>query len=144
MNVDSINIRGFVRVYKNGELAHEGNNVVVQTGKYWIASRIAEAPSPTPNPMAYMALGTGTVSAVTGDTALGNELARVGIPSSTWALNQAIYTGTFDAGVATGALTEAGIFDSVSGGTMLARYTFPVVNKDAADYVTIYWSIQVL
>lgn len=137
-------IRGFVQVYKNDELAWAGPNTVVQTGKNWIASRIATSPSPPVVDMSYMAIGAGIATPSSADTTLGTELARVAIPASTANLNQAIFTGTFDAGIGTGAVTEAGIFDAATDGTLLARFVFPVVNKDAADYITVYWSIQVL
>lgn len=139
-----IKMVGQVRIEKNGILHYEGPNVVVTSGKEWIASRIAESPSPAPNEMNYIAIGTDNTAGTIADTALGTEIARTSIPASTSSSNQAIFIGTFDAGTGTGALVEAGIFDAASGGTMLARYVFPVVNKDAADYVTVYWSIQVL
>ena len=42
-------------------------------------------------------------------------------------------TTTFAAGAATAALTEAGVFNAASAGTMLDRVIFPVINKGAAD-----------
>lgn len=141
---ESLKMRGFVQVYKNGILASEGDNVVVTTGKNWIASRIAQSPSPAPNEMQYMAIGTGNTAGAYEDTTLDTETARTSIPASTSSLNQAVFIGTFDAGIGTGAIVEAGIFDAASGGTMLSRYVFPVVNKEAADYITVYWSIQVI
>ena len=49
----------------------------------------------------------------------------------------------FGAGVGTGALTEAGIFNASSGGTMLCRTEFDVVNKGSADTMTITWTVTV-
>ena len=137
-------MQGRVEIYRNGELIYQGPNVVVDGGKEWIASRIAESPSPAPAEMNYIAIGTGNTAGAAGDTALDTEIARVNIPASTSSSNQAIFIGTFDAGIGTGAIVEAGIFDAAASGTMLARYVFPVVNKGAPDYITIYWSIQVL
>jgi hypothetical protein len=40
------------------------------------------------------------------------------------------------AGDSTGALTEAGVFNAATGGIMLDRVVFPVVNKGADDSLT--------
>ena len=42
---------------------------------------------------------------------------------------------------ATGAVTEAGIFNAASGGTMLCRTVFSVVNKGADDSLSVTWTI---
>ena len=47
------------------------------------------------------------------------------------------------AGEGTGALTEAGIFNASSSGTMLCRTEFSVVNKGASDSMTITWTVTV-
>jgi hypothetical protein len=46
-------------------------------------------------------------------------------------------------GVGTGAISEAGIFNASSGGTMLCRTVFPVVNKQASDTIAITWTITI-
>ena len=46
-------------------------------------------------------------------------------------------------GPGTGAITEAGLFDAASGGDMLARTVFSVVNKGASDSITITWTITI-
>jgi hypothetical protein len=51
------------------------------------------------------------------------------------------YTATFNPGVATGAITEAAVLNASTGGTMLNRSTFPVVNKAAGDTMTITWTV---
>ena len=57
--------------------------------------------------------------------------------------NAIAYVATWAANDATAALTEAGIFDAASGGDMLCRTKFDVVNKGAADSMTITWTITV-
>ena len=47
----------------------------------------------------------------------------------------------FEAGDATGAVTEAGIFNAASGGDMLCRTVFSVVNKAADDTMSVTWTI---
>ena len=53
------------------------------------------------------------------------------------------YVASFVAGVGTGAVTEAGVFNAASAGTMLCRTVFSVVNKGAADSMSITWTITV-
>ena len=40
-------------------------------------------------------------------------------------------------------LTEAGIFNAASGGTMLCRTVFAVVNKQADDTMTVTWTVTI-
>ena len=50
---------------------------------------------------------------------------------------------TITVAAGTGAVTEAGIFNASSGGTMLCRTVFAVVNKGADDGMSITWQITV-
>ena len=54
-----------------------------------------------------------------------------------------LYVASFEAGDATGAVTEAGLFNAVTGGDMLCRTVFAVVNKAADDTMTVTWTITV-
>lgn len=47
------------------------------------------------------------------------------------------HVATFAAGTGTGALTEAGIFNASSAGTMLNRVVFATVNKGASDTLIV-------
>lgn len=116
-------------------------NLVVSIGKSYIASRIIGA---TPSVMTHIALGSNSTIAVPGDTTLGTELGRVVITSATSLDNIITYTATFPAGVATGGIQEAGLLNSSSAGTMLARTTFPIVNKGALDVIAVQWNISIL
>jgi len=115
------------------------NNLVVTTGLGFIASRMKDASATA---MGYMAIGTGTTAAAAGDTALGTELDRNALSSTTVTGNQIEYVSTWAAGDGTGAITEAGIFNAASSGTMLARTVFAVVNKDANDTLSITWTVS--
>ena len=68
---------------------------------------------------------------------LANELIRKEATYS-HAANTKVFTFTteFPAGVATGAITEAGICNAASGGTFIDRVTFAVINKAADDTLT--------
>ena len=115
-------------------------NLVVDTGKAYIASRMKDAAD---TPMSHMAVGTDSTAAAAGQTALLAEAARVALTSTTVLDNVVTYVASFPAGTGTGPLTEAGIFNSGSAGTMLCRTVFAVVNKGALDSMTITWTVTV-
>lgn len=142
----SLKVEGNLVIIKTGENGIqdriEHKNLVVSVGKTNIAARMS---GNTVAVMSHMAVGTGSTAAVVGDTTLQTELARValtvagGTPSS----NTVTYSASYPAGTGTGALTEAGIFNASSSGTMLCRTVFPVINKQAADSITITWVISI-
>ncbi len=117
----------------------EIKNLVVTTGKTFIAARMVG----TPTAMSHMAIGAGTTAAAAGDTALGSELGRVALASATSTGAVVTYTATFPAGTGTGAVTEAGTLNAASGGTLLCRTVFSVVNKGVDDAMSITWAITV-
>ena len=131
-----------IRVFdKTGALKQEQTieNLVVTTGKEYIASRMTG----TPTAMSHMAVGAGTTAAAAGDTGLGSELGRVTFESNTVSGAVVTYVAAFPAGTATGAISEAGVLNASSGGTMLCRTVFAVVNKGADDAMSITWQITV-
>jgi hypothetical protein len=114
-------------------------NLVVTTGKTFIAARMVG----TPTAMSHMAIGSGTTNPAVGDTALETELGRVSLTSSASAGAVVTYVASFGAGVGTGAVTEAGILNASTAGTLLCRTEFAVVNKDANDSMSVTWTITV-
>jgi hypothetical protein len=125
----------------DGKLKAEQNvpNLVVTTGKTFIAARMVG----TPTAMSHMAIGSGTTDPVVGNTALQTELGRVSLTSSTSTGAVVTYVASFGAGTGTGAVTEAGILNASSGGTLLCRTEFAVLNKGADDSLSITWTITV-
>jgi hypothetical protein len=125
----------------DGKLKDEQNvlNLVVTTGKTFIAARMVG----TPTAMSHMAIGSGTTDPAVGDTALQTELGRVSLTSSASSGAVVTYVASFGAGTGTGAVTEAGILNASSGGTLLCRTEFSVVNKGADDSMSITWTITV-
>jgi len=121
---------------------HDFKNLVVSTGLNYIVSRMKDA---TATAMSNMSVGTSATAAVAADTALGAEIAssRVVLISTTVLTNTITYVATFGAGVGTGAITEAGIFNAASAGTMLCHTVFPVVNKQSGDSMTVTWTVTV-
>lgn len=131
-------MQGRLTIAINDEVVQEINNLVVTTGKGYVASRMKDA---TATAMSHMAVGTGSTAAAAGDTALGNESARVALTSTTVSGADVVYVATFGAGTGTAALTEAAVLNASSSGTMLCRTVFAVVNKGASDSMTITWTV---
>lgn len=119
---------------------HEVKNLVVNAGLAYIASRMKDT---TLAAMSHMAIGSGSTAAAGGNTGLGTELGRVALTSTTVTDNAISYVATFGAGVGTGAVTEAGIFNADSSGTMLCRTVFSVVNKEVGDTMSITWVVTI-
>ena len=136
---DDLKLTGALTIALNDEIVQETENLVVTAGKNWVADRMNNANTV----MTHMAVGTGTTAAAAGNTALVTETDRNALTSTTVTNNAVAYVATWAAGDATAALTEAGIFDAASSGDMLARTVFSVVNKGAADSMTITWTITV-
>jgi hypothetical protein len=147
---DSIKAKGTLQltlIDENGQIKQQDeHNLVVNTGLAYIASRMKDTAATA---MTHMAVGTGTTAAAAADAALGTALgARVGLDSTTLvtttATNDSVqYVATFGAGASTGAITEAGIFNASTAGTMLCRTVFAVINKGALDTLVITWKVTV-
>ena len=137
---DGLKLTGKLTIAINDEIVQEVPNLVVTAGKGYVASRMKDASATA---MSHMAIGTGSTAAAAGNTALGSESARTALTSTTVSGADIVYVDTFAAGSGTGAITEAGIFNASSGGTMLCRTVFSVVNKGANDAMTITWTVTV-
>tara|TARA_E500000331_G_scaffold96981_1_gene93551 strand:- start:10538 stop:10987 length:450 start_codon:yes stop_codon:yes gene_type:complete len=118
----------------------EIKNVVVTVGLGYIASRMKDASATA---MSHMAVGSGNTAAAAGNTTLETELGRVALTSTTVSTNTVQYIGDFPAGTGTGAVVEAGVLNASSGGTLLCRTVFSVVNKGASDTLKVTWTITV-
>jgi hypothetical protein len=145
--LESLKVKGRLNIVlrdKDGNVKdqREVNNLVVNTGLAYIISRMVGTSQAV---MSHMALGAGTTAAAAGQSDLVSTLgSREALDSTTIAganNNQVVYVSSFEAGDATGAVTEAGIFNASTAGTMLCRTVFPVVNKAADDAMTVTWTI---
>lgn len=141
---DNLKVTGNVQIQlfnKDGSVkeSREIRNLVVTTGKEFIAARMVG----TPTEMSHMAIGASSTAAAAGNTALGAELGRVALATDTAVGVVVTYVASFPAGTGTGAVVEAGIFNASSGGTMLCRTVFSVVNKGVDDAMSITWTITV-
>lgn len=147
MITENLRLKGRLNIVlrdENGNIKDERevDNLVVTAGLTYIASRMTGVSS---NVMSHMALGTGTTAAAAGQTDLVTLTgSRVALTSSTPGTSNVVYVATFGAGVSTGAITEAGIFNASTAGTMLCRTVFSVVNKAAGDSMTVTWTISLV
>lgn len=142
---ENLKASGSLRVVvtgKDGSIKeeHDLKNLVVTVGKNFVASRMVGTASAI---MSHMAIGAGTSSAVIGDTTLGSELGRVALSGGAATSAVVTYSATFPAGTGTGAVTEAGIFNAGSAGTMLCRTVFSVINKGADDAMNVTWTVTI-
>ena len=131
-------MKGRLTIALNDEVVQEVDNLVVTTGKGYVASRMKDT---TATAMSHMAIGTGSTAAAASDSALGSESARVALTSTTVSGADITYVATFGAGTGTAAITEAAVLNASSSGTMLCRTVFAVVNKGASDSMTITWTV---
>ncbi len=94
-----------------------------------------------------MAIGSGTIAPTTANTALGNEVTRKAIGTFATA-NLAANPPSFDSitsfatNEANTTLGEVGLFNSNSGGTMLARATFASFVKATSNTLSITYTIS--
>lgn len=141
---DTLKLKGELTIVvkdKDGKVKETRNekNLVVNAGLAYICSRMVGTSATV---MSHMAVGSGTTAATGSQTDLVSILgSREPLDSSTASANTVTYTSSFEAGDGTGAVTEAGIFNAATAGTMLCRTTFPVVNKGANDTMAITWTI---
>lgn len=144
--IENLKIRGDLNIKlfdAQGNLKQEQDehNLVVTAGLTFILSRMANT---SKGAMSHMALGAGTTAAAAGQTDLVTLLgSRVALDSTTPSTTTITYVATFGPGVATGAVTEAGVFNNATAGSgdMLCRTVFPVVNKQSGDTIVITWTI---
>lgn len=139
---DGMKLSGKLTISVNDEVVKEVDNLVVSAGKDFVASRMEGT---TDAVMSHMAIGTDSTAAAAGDTTLGSESARVALTSTSVSSNVITYAATFGAGTpsSAAAITEAGLFNNSTGGTLLCRTVFDVVNKGASDSMTISWAVTV-
>ena len=123
---------------KDYQLIH---NTFTEVGDAHVADQLS---GQLEGPMTHMADGTGTGGGST-STTLVSELSRVALTSTAQGTgandNDVTYSATWGVGVGTGAITEAGIFNDPTAGTMLVYSSFAVKNKGALDTLTINWTL---
>ena len=153
-HAENVSMKGTVdvKLYDGvGKLKDERHfdNLIVNSGIQGVAYLIAPFGGGSNTPFNYIALGTGTTAVSASQTSLvaefpaGAGYARVNVPTASFSSsnNQLTLSATFGPGQATGPISESGVFNAASGGTMLARQTFSAINKGQSDTLTVSWTI---
>lgn len=140
MLTDALQIKGAIRaelIKADGTTqVTEKHNIIVTTGYDFIANAIGLTTN-RPAVMNTICVGTGTTAAAATQTALVTQLAyKTATYAHSTSTKTFTFTTTFNAGEATGAITEAGVFNG-NGGTMFDRVVFAVINKGANDTLKI-------
>jgi hypothetical protein len=152
--MEGISLIGEVEIYvfdKEGRLKKKIvlKNLITNVGYAQVAGLINGVVT---TPFKYVAVGIGsstspgtcTAPSAT-NTALDYEVARVlatvGRTTTSVTNDTATWSATFNF-TTSYSLCEAGIFDASSGGNMLSRVTYSVVNVVSGDTLVINWKIQ--
>lgn len=140
---EEIKLRGtptFKLYDSDGQLKYSftKNNLIVDTGNAWIVSRLAGSGNAV---MSHIGVGSSTDIPASANTTLGTQVVRVAMTVAGGTVAGAIitYNATLGPGVGTGTLSEAGVFNASTAGTMLSRVSFTPFTKAAGDTLVIEW-----
>ena len=125
------------------------SNLVTSAGLAGVASRINGSGGEAA--FTHIAIGTGTTAPVAGNTALQTEITTGGGARANAAVSRTTtdvandtarlqHTFTFTASFA---VTESGVLNAASTGTLLARQTFSVINVANGDSLQLTWDFDV-
>ena len=137
---DGMGVTGRVQLMKNNECVFE-DNLVLSTGKNWIASRLTGAGVGA----GYIAVGTGSTTPAVGDTGLVAEIARkaLTVPNGIAVNNTVTYETTFTENEGNGVLREAMLNTAAAAGIAIARVVFPIITKTDTDLFTVRWVLTI-
>lgn len=125
------------------------HNLVTNAGLAGVASRINGSGGEAA--FTYIAVGTGATAASTSDTALQTEIVGSGLDRVSATVSRvtvdvtndgARLTTTFSV-TGTKAVTESGVLNASSSGTLLARQVFSAVNVVNGDSLQVTWTFDV-
>lgn len=117
---------------------HKEHNMVVTSGRNLIRDLLNNSTTG----LTHFAIGTGTTAVTSTQTTLETEILIDTITQTaadTAKLTVRYFLGTADANGST--VSEAGIFNSSSAGTMYARVTHTGIEKSASITVTYNWEL---
>jgi hypothetical protein len=142
---DHINLKGHFQLWRtrNGvsKLMVDKQNLYTNAGRVGLSNLlIGVGHEPE-----YVAIGTGIVAAVVGDTVLGTEVYRVAATRSQVTTTVANDTAQYVADtpiVGTHNITEAGLLSLVAAGVLFCRQVFTAVPVISGDIVRVTWKLS--
>jgi len=148
---DTLKVKGLIKL----ELSRDGNviesrevkNTITNAGLAQIALLAGDASAV---PFTYLALGTGTDAAAATDTTLKTETSDSGLARAaatvsrvtTSVSNDTLQLSKAFTSAASAAVTECGIFNASSDGTLLGRQVFSAINVISGDVLTITYKVS--
>lgn len=133
-------------IRKNGETEDKGivsTKVVTTAFVNFLVDQLQSSTGEIAN-FSYHAMGTTSTAEATGDTALGTQVETRTNGTKTEGASANIYrsVGTITA-TATRAIVEHGLFSASSGGTLMDRSVFSVINLASGDAIQFTYELTV-
>jgi len=136
---------------QTGELKYkiENHNLVVDVGLDEMAQATFGVGGVGTTSFDFINIGTGTTAPVAGNTVIEiSACARIqdvapDVNSLISGETSVSVISSFDGGTCAGAITEAGIFNLITGGQLLARSTFGAVTIGAGDTLNVNYTITI-
>lgn len=137
---DKVGLKGTARAiltHKDGRVeVIEDHNMIMNGGFDLLISSIISA-SNRPDPLGYIAIGTGDTPTAASQTSLANETFRKA-GTWTWTAGSKVFkiTASWSTGEVLGIIKEGAVFNASSGGTMFDRIVFstPFVGDSDIQY----------
>lgn len=142
---EGFQIKGHMQAWLNGELIADTDNIITNVGHALAAGRFLPDTSPGAA-LSHSAIGTGTGAPAVTDTTLGSEVNRQTLDTYTRGTganaNVLSITVQFGNGEGSGLISECGLFNAGSAGTMFARAQVdPARQKNSSDTLDISWTL---
>lgn len=120
------------------------NNLVVASGKQHLASRLAGIFTGEGAAISHVAFGVGTSTPISSNTTLDSQLgSRSSISGMMHTAGTQVVTISASYTGYAGTITEIGLFNAATSGTMIARTTFGGVTILTTDVIAIVWSLNI-
>lgn len=153
---DHMILKGFYRIdhydrYGNLIETVQTPNLITTVGKQEVACLIGTDITSGKTAFDYIAVGTGTTAATATNTTLGTETTNSGLTRATGTGTNVTTTTAYDtfqllksfSVTGTVAVTESGVLNAASAGTLLCRQTFSAINVANGDTLQITWKVAV-
>ena len=150
INTSNLNLDGrFILTHiRDGEILDEFSihNIITDAGKTEVAGLMLTDVGGTA--FDYLEIGSGNTAETTSDTALEYPISRMAASGTRTTISSTNDTAqlqiTFTNGTGSNwPVTEAGVFNASSAGTMLARKTFDVLNIADGDSLQLTYQVRV-